>query len=151
MSEQSLIFDFHSVDDFKENLNVKFSLTEDMTHLEGGEYVTPSSASTKFNIIISSYSSNEPSDCINSNGTLNTNNVVETETLSCGLTWDGTFIKVTDDVSVSLSEGEILPVKSVFVTNDDTGYVMGYSINTNPFEVTNEVKFEEGTIFWSIV
>lgn len=149
MSEQSLIFDFHCVDDFFEKrLNIGFNLISDMAHMEDGEIVTP--ATDKFNIVISSYSSNEVSDCIKSDGTINTSNVDISKNVDCGLSWIDGNIFLTDDAIINLSVDEILPVKSIFLRNKSSGVVLGYSINTSSFDVTNQVQFDKGTVFWSL-
>lgn len=151
MSEQSIIFDFHHVKDFFEKrLNIGFSLINDMTHLEDGEIISPTNPNTKFQLIISSYCSNEIEDCINSNGTINTTNVEVSKSVDCGLSWLDGNISLTEDATINLTSDEILPIKSIFLRNKSSGVVLGYSMNTTAFEVTNQVQFDEGTIFWSL-
>ena len=151
MSEQSIIFDFHHVNDFFEKrLNIGFSLINDMTHLEDGEIISPTNPNTKFQLIISSYCGNEIDDCINSNGTINTTNVEVSKSVDCGLSWLDGNISLTEDATINLPDDEILPIKSIFLRNKSSGVVLGYSMNTTAFEVTNQVQFDEGTIFWSL-
>ena len=150
MSEQSIIFDFHHVKDFFEKrLNIGFSLINDMTHKEGDEIISPVDANEKFEIIISSFSSNEVDDCINADGTLNTTNVDISKSTDCGLSWLDGNISLTEDATINLTIDEILPIKSIFLRKKN-GVVLGYSINITAFEVTNQVQFDEGTIFWSL-
>lgn len=156
MSEQSIIFDFHHTKDFFEKRwNVGFSVIDDMTHKEDGETITPNGANSKFQLVISSYCSNEIDDCIvssdsSSDGTINTTNVDVTKSVDCGLSWIDGNIFLTDDATINLTTDEILPIKSIFLRKKSNGVVLGYSMNTTAFEVTNQVQFNEGTIFWSL-
>jgi len=137
MSEiQSYLFDFTEVDDFFDNWNVKFSTTD----MDG---------SNKFQLVLASYSPTNISECLNANGTLNTTNVTGTRVLDCGLIWNNRTIKLAFDVDFNIGNS-IVPLKAVFLRHKSTGYVMGYSININSFNITNHLIYDADSIFYSI-
>ena len=148
-SEQSFILDFTRSPSFFQNFNKEF----DLDCMDG-------TVDGSFQLIIASYSPDNILDCLDEDGHLNEdvtvgvdedgNDLIE----NIGLVWtpdsygDGT-IGLSDDVTFDI--GDInTQIKAVFLINSD-GYVMGYSINTVAFEVTNKIKLEKDTILWSIV
>lgn len=140
MSEvQSYLFDFQRSPSFFTNWNIKFLLSN-MTNSEN------------FSIVFCDYASDNINDCIDSNGILNTTNAHPIATIDCSLEWDGEteIITIRNDATWSIGDNHY-PLKAVFICSKSTAnYVMGYCINMDNFEVTNQIKFEAGTILWSI-
>lgn len=133
---QSYLFDFNRVDSFFDEWNKKFDV-EDMN------------GSNNFEIVVSSYSSNNIDECLNANGTLNTTVVTGTYSQNLALTWANNTIKVAFDVTFNFGDN-IVPLKSAFIRDKSTGYVMGYSIFMNTFNVTNQLVVDAETVLWSI-
>ena len=133
---QSYLFDFYRVDTFFEQFNKKF----DVSDMDG---------TNNFEIVVSSYSPNNISECLNNDGTLNTTVVTGTYVQNLPLLWANNTVKVAFDVTFDFSTN-IVPLKSLFIRDKSTGYVMGYSIFMNTFNVTNQMVFDADTILWSI-
>ena len=133
---QSYLFDFYRVDTFFEQFNKKF----DVSDMDG---------TNNFEIVVSSYSPNNISECLNNDGTLNTSVVTGTTVQNLPLLWANNTVKVAFDVTFDFSTN-IVPLKSLFIRDKTTGYVMGYSIFMNTFNVTNQMVFDADTILWSI-
>lgn len=132
--EQSFLFDFQRSPTFLDNMNVKFHLLE-------------MNSSNNFQVVFSTYAPTNIQDCLNSDGTLNSDVTIQ-ESLDCSLKWENDIISIRNDVTWNIGD-VYYPLKAVFIRNKSNGYVMGYSINITSFEVTNEVIFEEDTILWS--
>lgn len=132
--EQSFLFDFQRSPTFLDNMNVKFHLLE-------------MNSSNNFQVVFSTYAPTNIQDCLNSDGTLNSDVTIQ-ESLDCSLKWENDIISIRNDVTWNIGDA-YYPLKAVFIRNKSNGYVMGYSINITSFEVTNEVIFEEDTILWS--
>ena len=133
---QSYLFDFNRVDTFFEEFNKKFNLSD----MDG---------TNNFEIVVSSYSPSNISECLNANGTLNTSVVTGTTAQNLPLLWTNNTIKVAFDVTFNFGTN-IVPLKSLFIRDKTTGYVMGYSIFMNTFNVTNQMVFDADTDLWSI-
>ena len=133
---QSYLFDFYRVDTFFEQFNKKFEVAD----MDG---------SNNFEIVVSSYSPNNISECLNSNGTLNTSVVTGTYVQNLPLLWANNTVKVAFDVTFNFGTS-IVPLKSLFIRDKTTGYVMGYSIFMTTFNVTNQLVLDADTILWSI-
>lgn len=133
---QSYIVDFNRVDSFFDNWNKKFNVSD-------------MNASNKFQIVLSSYSPNNIEECLNSNGTLNTTVVTGTYVQDVALTWANNTIKVAFDVTFSFGDN-VVPLKSLFIRDKTTGFVMGYSIFMNTFNASNQLIFDANTVLWSI-
>lgn len=141
---QSYLFDFQTVPTFFDNWNVNFKLMEMNT-------------SNKFQFVFCDYAPDNIEQCLN--GTvLNTSTVTiaknylnQDAVVDCSLAWDSASrtISLRDDVEWNVGDGNAY-LKAVFLRNKDTGYVMGYCIHMNSFDVTNKVTFDEGTVLWSI-
>lgn len=139
---QSYIFDFQRVPSFFEEWNNSFKV-EDMKD-------SSTDASAKhFQIVYCDVAPSNINDCLNGSR-LNTSSVHVLQTVDVNLKYDNDVISVRYDATWSLGT-DIKPVKAIFIRNKSNGYVMGYSINTVAFEVTNTVKLEKDTILWSIV
>ena len=133
---QSYLFDFYRVDTFFEQFNKKF----DVSDMDG---------TNNFEIVVSSYSPNNINECLNSNGTLNTSVVTGTYVQNLPLTWANNTVKVAFDVTFNFGTS-VVPLKSLFIRDKSTGYVMGYSIFMTTFNVTNQLVLDADTILWSI-
>ena len=157
---QSYNFDFSRVKNFFKNFNIKFKLA-DMNELDSeGEVI--GTAQSKFELVLASYCSEDISDCLDSDGKIDTSNVTIAKNSSnvdliqtVGLDWvedefgDGS-IQLHDTCTFNIGDVTI-PLKGVFLrTNDSNKYVMGYCINNVAFPVTNQVIFDDDVIFWNI-
>lgn len=137
---QSYIFDFSRVDSFYENMNLSFAIA----NMDG---------SANFEFVLSEHSPNNIEECLDSDGVLNTD-VDEAMVEDAKLMWnnndDGTN-NITLDEEVLFDIGnDILQMKSLFVRDKTSGYVLGFSINVNTVSVTNKLIFEEDTILWTV-
>lgn len=136
MVEQSFLFDFTRTDNFFDEWNNSF-LTSEMS---GGN---------NFQLVFCTDTPNNIKDCL-TNGRLNSDVTIATGgVVDCGLTWNNETISLTNDATFNIGDEEVT-LKAVFLRHKQTGYVLYYSININAFDVTNEVIFDEGTIFLSI-
>ena len=101
---------------------------------------------------------NNFSDCINADGQLiyNESHMVMAE---CELEYDVVRdsvenIVLADDCSFEFAEDELLPdsfnMKGAFLLVDDR-YVMGYSINNYSVNITTQMVFEKGLIFYNVI
>ena len=133
---QSYLFDFYRVDTFFEQFNKKF----DVSDMDG---------TNNFEIVVSSYSPNNINECLNNDGTLNTSVVTGTYVQNLPLLWANNTVKVAFDVTFNFGTS-IVPLKSLFIRDKTTGYVMGYSIFMTTFNVTNQLVLDADTILWSI-
>lgn len=158
MAEQSYIFDFSRVDDFFENFNIKFKLA-DMWKVIGydestGEYIYDGQGSNKFELVIIEVGGDNISEYLDANGELDETAVSGIHTTTCALDWynrgdgEGT-IELHGNLSFNIGDDNI-PLKAILLRDDTSKYVMGYSINMNPFTVTNELVFDDDVIFWDI-
>ncbi len=135
MSEvQSFLFDFKRVEDFWEMWNIKFPISE-------------MGSSNKFQLVFCTDSPNNIEDCL-TNGSLNSNVTIYTSK-DCTLEWSNHTISIKDDVTWNIGDYEVT-LKAVFLRNKATGYVMGYNINIDNFDITNKLVFDGGTLLWSI-
>lgn len=133
---QSYIFDFQRVPRFFKDWNVNFKV-DDMQKTDN-----------LFQIVFCDIAPDNLVDCLN--GTVLNGNVNIVGTCDISLNYDNDVISVRNDATWTIGEN-IKQIKAIFVRVKSTGYVMGYSINTTAFDVTNEVVIEKDTILWSIV
>lgn len=138
MSEvQSYIFDFKITPRFFEEWNLKFTVNE------------MKSSSNLFQIVYCDYAPSNINDCLH--GTiLNAINVHVLHEVDCSLKYEDGIISVREDASWNMGSN-VYDLKAVFIKHKGTGFILGYCINPNTFEITNTVKLEKGTILWSIV
>ena len=136
MSTVSHLFDWSRTPKFLERWGKSF----DVASMNG---------SNNFQLVFSSYCPSSIGDCLNSNGSLNSN-VTLTKVSDCGLKWQDDVIKLSADVTWSIGD-DIVPLKAVFLRDKNSGFVLGYSINNTPFEITNHLKLNKDLIFWSII
>lgn len=150
MAEQSYIFDFSRVPSFFENFNIGFFVDE-MTKIIDGE--TVSEGTECFELVWVDYGADNIGEYLTSDGLLD-ESVHIYQSKSCALDWiqdqygDAT-IELHGNVEFNVGENNV-PLKAIFLRNSSTGYVMGYSINMNPFSVTNKAVFDDDVIFWDI-
>ena len=103
---------------------------------------------SNFQLVFSSYCPSSIGECVNGDGALNSS-VTLTKVSDCGLKWQDEIIKLSADVTWSIGD-DIVPLKAVFLRDKNSGFVLGYSINNTPFEITNQLKLNKDLIFWSI-
>ena len=137
MSEITYIFDFKRTPTFWDNFNLSFLLTD----MDG--------SSENFNFVFCSTAPSNIDECLDVDGSLDSSKVTVTETVDCALLWENSCISVGSDATYTIG-GVRVPLKAIFLTDETTGFVMGYSINSNSFEVTNEVQFDEGTVLFTL-
>lgn len=139
---QSYIFDFSRVPSFFEHFNIDFNVSD----MDG---------SSKFELVLVKHGGDNIEDYLNNDGTLNiSDDSSEVLKTNCGLDFvrdefGDAKIELHDAVEFNVGDTNI-PLKAVFLRDDSTKYVMGYSINRVPFTVTNKVVFDEDVIFWDI-
>ena len=162
MAEQSFIFDFTRTDDFFEQFNKKFDL-DDMFKVvsydeDDGYTYEDDDVDDNFELVLVFYGGTNISDYLDSSASysklkssLSSYMQVEEVALDWYNRGNGeATIELHGEVTFSIGDDN-KPLKAVFLrTNDTDKYVMGYSINTNPFSVTNEVVFDDDVIFWDI-
>ena len=103
-----------------------------------------------FRIYFSSYSPENFEDCIVGRGELDPSIIMQSQGVNCGLIWDNdeSSIRISSDVVWNIGN-EIVPLKSIFLVNTSNKYVLGYSINTNSFDVTNQLVIDGGSYLWT--
>lgn len=140
MAEQSYIFDFSRVPSFFEHINIDFNIAD----MDGSE---------NYELVWIAYGADNIGEYLENDGTLKSS-IVTYQTEPCGLDWikdetgDGT-IELHGDIEFNVGEANV-PLKAILLRDATTGYVMGYSINMNPFSVTNKLVFDDDVIFWDI-
>lgn len=140
MSEaKSYLWDFTSTPQFFSAWNDKFETVE----------MTPS-LSGLYEFCFSDYAESNINDCLNGT-TIDTTKVHIIASVDANLIWDGNLniIKVGDNVTWNIGD-VIHPIKAVFLRRKSNGYVLGYCIHNNSFNVTNKVIIPKDTILWSI-
>ena len=162
MAEQSYLFDFSRVDTFIENMNVGFFIDE-MYHVlrydvetQSYEYEEDEEIDDAFQLVIVEYGADNIEDYLDSDGYLIVDDddpLVHIE--DCSLDYfnrgnGSSTIELHGNVSFDIGDDVNIPIKAIFLRSKSTNYVMGYSINNNPFTVTNEVVFDDDVIFWDI-
>ena len=138
MVEQSYIFDFHRSPRFFYEWNNSFKV------------VDMQSTTANFQIVYCSQAPTNIEDCLVNNSTLDTNAVTILQSVDVNLVFNDGVISVGADATWNIGD-TVQDLKAVFIRHKNTGFVMGYSINTVAFEVTNKIKLEKDTILWSIV
>lgn len=63
---------------------------------------------------------------------------------------DVSDIVLKEDTEYTFGADENFAMKGAFLVTD-SGYVMGYSINSQSVNITNRIIFEKGLTFWNIV
>jgi len=159
MAEQSYLFDFTRVDTFFDYFNIAFFIDE-MWQVNGYDEDTDSYTYDNviedacFELVLIEYGADNIDEYLTADGFLDTTAVEGIHRMDCGLDWynrgDGeATIELHDDVTFNIGDVN-MPLKAILLINKSTNYVMGYSINTNPFSVTNQVVLDDDVIFWDI-
>ena len=159
MAEQSFLFDFTRLDSFVENINTAFFIDEMFkvtgVDSETGNYTyEDDNIEDNFELVIIKYGGDNISEYIDSDGLLKSEIEADSMTETCALDYynrgeGNATIELHDTVTFNIGDVNI-PIKAVLLRSYSTGYVMGYSINTRSFSVTNEVVFDDDVIFWDI-
>lgn len=140
---QSLIFDFRKSPTFLQKWNKEF----DVEDIE---------ATCFYIVLVDDICDDNFSDCVNQDNQIkySEDHLISSE---CYLKYviDGTNEKIALDGDVTIDfDGETNPesfsLKGAFLTNDN-GYIMGYSINQQSFNVTNQMIFEDDLVFFDII
>lgn len=63
---------------------------------------------------------------------------------------DTSYVSLDGDVTHTFGGNENFNMKGVFVTNE-SGYVMGYSINQYSFNISNQFILDDGLKLWTIL
>jgi len=131
------IFDFQRTPRFFKGWNDKFKIANMEVDLNN------------FQIVFCDVAPTNIYDCLDSNHGLDTTKVNVMAVVDCCLQYNDEVISVKNDAVWNIGT-DIESLKAIFIRDKETGFVMGYSINNTPFEVTNEVILEKDTILWSI-
>ena len=140
MELQSYVFDFRKSPTFDRKWNKEFDVEDIETNC--------------FNIVlVNDICDDNIEDCLNADNQLRYNEE-DMLFIDCHLVYDDTnkdnsFIALAEDCSYTFEENEDFKFKGAFVTNE-SGYVMGYSINTYSVNITNEIIFKKDLKFWTI-
>ena len=136
LSEITYIFDFIRTPLFFDEFNLSFLLSD----MDG--------SSEKFSFVFCSTAPSNIGECLNNDGTLDDSVVTVLDTVDCALLWNDNCISVSGDATYTIGDTRV-PLKAIFLLDKTTSFVMGYSINSNSFEVTNEVQFDDGTVLYT--
>ena len=101
-----------------------------------------------FSFVFCSTAPSNINECL-SDGALNTSVVTVIDSVDCPLTWENNQISVGNDATLTIGDTRV-PLKAIFLKDKTTGFVLGYAINGNSFEVTNEIQFDEGTVMFTL-
>lgn len=145
------IFDFTRVDTFLDDMNREGCFdTQDMDGL------TPN-----YRMVLVSDCPNDINQCIDEDGTLNTENVTVIETDSddgeCALLWSK---GINGERTISIAQSTVNydledrneELKAVFLVNtvEGSGYVLAYAINSYSFPVDGEIILPCDGVLWSM-
>ena len=144
-------FGFTRVDSFYDDMN-----REDCFDTNDMDGVTPN-----YKFILASSCPTDINDCIDSDGTLNSNVEIlysnDEDDGLCSLMYskgiNGERTISLADTSVSFSFGDVKPsVQAVFLVNvaNGTGYVLAYSIRSSPIQLESNVILPCDGMVWSI-
>lgn len=146
------IFEFNRVDNFLDDMNRegKFD-TEDM------DGITPN-----YRMVLVSDCPNDIEECIDDDGTLDTDKVTFVENLTdtdgeCALLWskgingERTISIASSTVNYDLGDYNS-DLKAVFLVNtvEGSGYVLAYAINSYSFPIDGEVILPCDGVLWTI-
>lgn len=139
---ESYLFDFNKTPNFMRFLNVKY-------------HITNMTGANQFEFVLCSYSGNDIKDCLNTDNTINTDNVTVYDSVVGGLKYgnddNGTEIfSISDDVTFTIDE-DIVPLKALFIRDNTSKAVLFYCINQTAFTVTNSFIIDKDTILATIV
>lgn len=142
---QSLVFDFKKSPTFFQRWNKEF----DVEDLDGNGVIN---ATFKI-VIVNDVCEDNIEDCINNSGQLIfTSPNALSETCSLKYSREGLereYISLNGDVTFEFEDTNF-SLRGAFLTTN-SGYVLGYSINQQSLNVTNEMIFEDTLIFFDIL
>lgn len=163
MAEQSYLFDFTRTDDFFEQFNLKFKVS-DMYKVTGynentQEYsYAQGTGGDNFKLYVfhkGGANISEYLDTTASYSKLKSSLLVEGTYMEkdIGLDWynrgNGEYtVELHGDATFEIGEENSVQLRAILLCCGD--YVMGYSINMKPFSVTNQLVFDDDIIFWDI-
>ncbi len=145
------IFDFTRVDSFLDDINREGCFdTQDMDGL------TPN-----YRMVLVSDCPNDIEECIDDDGTLDTDKVtviqVDSEDGECALLWSK---GINGERTMSIAQSTVVydlgdrneELKAVFLVNtvEGSGYVLAYAINSYSFPVDGEIILPVDGMIWSI-
>lgn len=145
------IFDFTRVDNFLDDINREGCFdTQDMDGL------TPN-----YRMVLVSNCPNDIEECIDDDGTLDTEKVTviqtDTEDGQCALLWSK---GINGERTMSIAQSSVVydfgdrneELKAVFLVNtvEGSGYVLAYAINSYSFPIDGEVILPCDGMIWSI-
>lgn len=145
------IFDFTRVDNFLDDINREGCFdTQDMDGL------TPN-----YRMVLVSDCPNDIEECIDDDGTLDTEKVTviqtDTEDGECALLWSK---GINGERTMSIAQSTVVydlgdrneELKAVFLVNtvEGSGYVLAYAINSYSFPVDGEIILPVDGMIWSI-
>ena len=145
------IFDFTRVDNFLDDINREGCFdTQDMDGL------TPN-----YRMVLVSDCPNDIEECIDDDGTLDTEKVTviqtDTEDGECALLWSK---GINGERTMSIAQSTVVydfgdrneELKAVFLVNtvEGSGYVLAYAINSYSFPIDGEVILPCDGMIWSI-
>lgn len=145
------IFDFTRVDNFLDDINREGCFdTQDMDGL------TPN-----YRMVLVSDCPNDINQCIDEDGTLDTDKVTvirtDTEDGECALLWSK---GINGERTMSVAQSTVVydlgdrneELKAVFLVNtvEGSGYVLAYAINSYTFPIDGEVILPVDGMIWSI-
>lgn len=145
------IFDFTRVDNFLDDINREGCFdTQDMDGL------TPN-----YRMVLVSDCPNDIEECIDDDGTLDTEKVtviqVDSEDGECALLWSK---GINGERTMSIAQSTVVydfgdrneELKAVFLVNtvEGSGYVLAYAINSYSFPVDGEIILPCDGMIWSI-
>lgn len=150
MVEASILFSFTRVDNFHELMINREDIT---TSLFDG--VTPN-----FKIILAEQCNDNIRNCLNTDGTLNTNEVVTIAGASenngdCALLWsvgvnsNRAISIASNSVSYDLGDNSYM-LKGAFLVCANSGVVLAYSINNVPIPISSSFTAPVDGMIWSI-
>ena len=145
------IFDFTRVDSFLDDINREGCFdTQDMDGL------TPN-----YRMVLVSDCPNDIEECIDDDGTLDTEKVTviqtDTEDGECALLWSK---GINGERTMSIAQSTVVynlgdrneELKAVFLVNtvEGSGYVLAYAINSYSFPIDGEIILPVDGMIWSI-
>ena len=140
MSSQSLALDFQRTPTFFTNFNNKFHLTN-----------MSASVTNQYEFVFAKYCPTNIQECL-SGDRLNDSMVYTEHTANVSLVWDeaNEIIKTSNRVEWNIGNDHTT-MQGVFLRDKSSQFIMGYSINLTPVDVTDKVIIDANTILWSFI
>jgi len=146
MVEQSIIFDFTRVENFMDDYNIEFFVAD----MDG--------INKNYEFVIADSSNDNIEDCLNDDGTLNTD---EVHTVNIGDDGEVSLIYskgVRGSRVISLGSSDVVmdvgdenvSMKAMFLRSISTGYVLAYCILARAVPITESVIFPASGLVWTI-